>query len=171
MTPVERAPTPTAPTRTLPGDIEGAVAAAIAHDGATLGALLTSTDGPCFVDWPPGDVLRAPACPGGVAAGTLVPALVIDGCPDDVRFIDRAIRFGVTGFDTRMYLNHSIGVVKIDTGPVRYAALFGVEKVGWLGFDDGGRLIGAGGGGTCSTVGLKPRLSASAWLRGPNWRD
>ena len=72
-----------------------------------------------------------------------------------------------------MFGDHFIGVVDLRTQPLSYAALFGFEKLGWLGFDEAGRLIGAGGGGggDCTSVDLRPKLSAAVWLAGPNWGE
>jgi hypothetical protein len=161
--------TPTSPG-TLPGDIEGAIEAALAADSGRLEALLTTTEGPCVVDPAPG-ILRPPACPAGSPAGTKVPALVFGGCPDEFGFLDASITDRVTSFDGSAFLNHVIGVVDLGTQPMRYAALFGFEKVGWLGFDDSGALIGAGGGGDCPSAELRPRLAGVDWLTGPDWGD
>lgn len=145
-----------------------AIDAVKASDGSRLGSLLVSTEGPCVVNPRPG-ILYPPACPTGAAAGTKVPALVFGGCPDEFTYIDPSLTFRVTGFDGSMYGNHLIGVVDLGTQPLRYAALFGFEKVGWLGFDEAGKLIGAGGGGDCPSDTLRPRLTANKWLSGPDW--
>lgn len=138
--------------------------------GSRLEALLTPAQGPCVVNPPPA-VLRPPACPAGVPAGTSVPALVTGGCPDQFTFIDPSITFRVTSFDGSIFGNHLIGVADLGRWPLRYAALFGAEKVGWLGFDEAGKLIGAGGGGDCPAGTLRPKLAAIAWLAGPNWEN
>ena len=52
-----------------------------------------------------------------------------------------------------------------------FAALFGFEKVGWLGFSDAGTLIGAGGSGDCPTAELRPRLAGATWAVCPDWGD
>ncbi len=154
----------------LPGDMQAAIGAALAHDGAQLAALLTTTEGPCVVDPAPG-ILVPPACPSGVEAGTLVDALVFGGCPDQASFIDPAITYRVKSFDASMFLDHLIGVVDLGVDAPRYAALFGFEKAGWLGFDEEGRLIGAGGGGDCAAFDLQPRLADAPWLSGPDWGE
>lgn len=154
-----------------PGDVAAAVSAAISGDRGNLASLITETMGPCVIDPPPG-ILRAPGCPPGVAAGTLTPALVIGGCPDSVTFIDPSITYRISDFDTSMVGGHLVGIVAaVSDQPVAYAALFGSEKVMWLGFDGRGRLIGAGGGGDCPASELRPRVEAAAWLSGPDWGD
>lgn len=177
--PVQRTPVGTAtPTSTSapvagdgsPGDIQAAIEAALSGDGERLGALLTTTEGPCVVD-PPPDILRAPACPPDATAGTPVDALLVGGCPDEPSFIDPAITYRVEGFDASMFLDHVIGIVDLEAEPLHYAALFGFEKVGWLGFDEAGRLIGAGGGGDCAAFDLRPRLADATWLVGPDWGE
>jgi hypothetical protein len=162
---------PTATARpALPGDISQAIEAAQAADSARLESLLTRTKGPCVANPAPA-IRRPPACPPGSPAGTLVPAVVIGGCPDEPSYIDPPITYRITGFDARMYANHVIGIVDLGSQPLRYAALFGAEKAAWLGFDDAGRLIGAGGGGDCPSDALRPRLSGAKWLVGPDWGD
>ena len=127
--------------------------------------------GPCVPNPGPG-ILRPPACPAGVAEGTLVPALVVAGCPDDNRagYIDPTITYRITSFDPGPLADLFVGVVRVD-GPVRFAALWGAEKISWLGFDADGKLIGAGGGGDCPAYELRPRLANATWLAGPAWVD
>ena len=165
------APPPTPSTAGLPGDIAAAIDAVRAHDAARLESLITTTMGPCVPNPAPG-ILRPPACPAGVAEGTLVPALVVAGCPDDNRagYIDPTITYRITSFDPGPLADLFIGVVGVD-GPVRFAALWGAEKISWLGFDADGKLIGAGGGGDCPAYELRPRLANATWLAGPAWVD
>ncbi len=157
---------PTTASNALPGDIQPAVDAALAGDGERLGALLSTTAGPCVVNPEPAPQ-RAPECPEGKPAGTSVPAIVAGGCPDEaVHFVAPGITFAPS-LDPSGLGPHLIGVMEIAETPVRYAALFGYDKVLWLGFDADGRLIGSGG--VCAAFDLRPRLSNATWLRGPAW--
>ena len=137
---VEASPSPGV---VLPGDIALAIDAAEVGDRAVLAALLTTVDGPCVVD-PRPEPIVPPSCPEGSEAGDLVPATITGWCPDqDLRFIDPAVVSFAETFDARM-LGPFIGAVVVDNEPLRYAALFGIERIGWLGFDADGHLIGAG---------------------------
>jgi hypothetical protein len=146
----------------------------MAEDDYGLGDILTPTLGPCVPDSGRPAIWVPPICPPGVATGTLVPALVKGYCPDQPAGfirpgIDRIIEFEPNTFGS----DFLIGVVEVNLAesPVHYAALFGFEKIRWLGFDEAGHLIGAGGGSVCPWFEIKPRLASANWLVGPRWGD
>jgi hypothetical protein len=160
---------PTKQASDLPGDIDEALDAVASDDSDRLIQLLTLTKGPCVLNGT--GLLPPPDCPGGASAGSLAPALVFGGCPDEPQYVDDTANSAVAGFNSPYFGSHPIGVVKLERPELPIAALFGFEKVAWLGFNEDGKLIGAGGGGSCATAQLKPRLDESEWLTGPDWSD
>ena len=145
--------------------MESAIDAVNHADGARLASLFKPTQGPCEVN--PVGIVRAPACHAGTAPGTLVPAQVFGTCPDeDIGYLDPSLTDRIRGWPLQ---GQFVGVLKLDRGPVRYAALFASERVLWLAFNQDGNFIGIGGGSICPTDALRPRMGDAQWLSGPNW--
>ena len=163
------APPPTPSTAGLPGDIAAAIDAVRAHDAARLELLITVDDGPpgCRTrprDFPPSRPRVRPVLPRArwsrrwSSPGARMTTRPATSTPRSRTASPRSTQA------------HSpdlfIGVVGVD-GPVRFAALWGAEKILWLGFDADGKLIGAGGGGECPAYELLLSPGERDLARGP----